>query len=66
MSKKCIYCGKEVHEDSVIDFCKTCGESVWGKKMFDTIVKNMEDARERGDLVSTNTLGYTASERDLY
>jgi hypothetical protein len=57
MSKKCIYCGKEVHQDSVIDFCEKCGVSVWGQKMFDTIVKNMEEAREKGDLVSTNTVG---------
>jgi len=57
MVKKCIYCGTEVSSDSVIDFCNRCGIGVWGEKMFNTIVKNMEDARERGDLVSTNTIG---------
>jgi hypothetical protein len=46
-----------VHEESVIDFCEICGVSVWGRKMFNTIVKNMEEAREKGDLVPTNTLG---------
>lgn len=63
MARKCIYCGKEVHEDSVIDFCERCGEGVWGKKMFNTIVKNMEEAREKGDLVSTNTVGIQKLEK---
>lgn len=48
--KKCLYCGNIVHEDSVIDFCETCGRTIWGNKMFDAIVKNMEGAREKGDL----------------
>ena len=55
--KKCIYCSSEISEDSVIDFCERCGVGVWGTKMFNTIVKNMEEARAKGDLVSTNTLG---------
>ena len=63
MVRKCIYCGKEVHEDSVIDFCERCGVGVWGKKMFNTIVKNMEEAREKGDLVSTNTIGIQKLEK---
>lgn len=53
--KKCIYCKKEISDRSVIDFCDGCGVGVWGRKMFDTIKKNMEDARETGNLVSTNT-----------
>ena len=57
MSKKCIYCRKDIEETSVIDVCEPCGIGVWGKKMFSTIVRKMEDAREKGDLVSTNTLG---------
>jgi hypothetical protein len=57
MVRKCIYCGKEVGENSVIDFCERCGVGVWGQKMFKTIVKNMEEAREKDDLVSTNTIG---------
>jgi len=63
MAKKCIYCRKDIDEDSVIDFCGRCGEGVWGKKMFNTIVKNMEEAREKGDLVSTNTIGIQKLEK---
>ncbi len=43
--------------ESVIDFCSRCGKGVWGEKMFNTILKNMEDANAKGDLVSTNTIG---------
>lgn len=50
MVKNCIYCKVEISEDSVVDFCPRCGTSVWGEKMFNTIVKNMEDARSKGDL----------------
>ena len=57
MTKKCIYCKTEIPSESVIDFCKRCGVGVWGEKMFNTILKNMEDASEKGDLVSTNTIG---------
>lgn len=54
MYKKCIYCGAEIPEESVIDFCSKCGKDVWGEKMFNAIVQNMEEARRKGDLVSTN------------
>lgn len=47
MTKKCIYCKKEISDESVIDFCERCGVGVWGQKMFNTIVKNMEAAREK-------------------
>ncbi len=50
MTKKCIYCKKEISDESVIDFCERCGVGVWGEKMFNTILKNMEDARDRGDI----------------
>ncbi len=54
MSKKCIYCKSEIPDESVIDFCNRCGVSVWGEKMFEAIVKNMEDARDNDDLCRTN------------
>lgn len=50
MVKKCIYCGAEISGESVIDFCEKCGKNVWGEKMFNAIVQNMETARENGDL----------------
>ena len=54
MSKKCIYCGAEISDSCVIDFCERCGVGVFGRKMFDTIVSNMENARANGDLCHDN------------
>jgi len=51
MVKKCIYCKCEVAQESVIDFCERCGKGVWGEKMFNAIIQNMEQAKENGDLV---------------
>ncbi|MEK6888540.1 MAG: hypothetical protein AABW80_00345 [Nanoarchaeota archaeon] len=48
--KKCIYCKREIAEDSVIDFCRPCGIGVWGEKMFQAILDSMENARSTGDL----------------
>ena len=50
MVKKCIYCSSEISDESVIDFCEKCGKSVWGEKMFNAIVENMNNAKENGDL----------------
>ncbi len=52
--QKCMYCGKEIPDDLVLTVCHRCGEKVWGEKMFNTIVKNMEDAKNRGDLCHMN------------
>ncbi|MBU2504023.1 MAG: hypothetical protein KJ879_03155 [Nanoarchaeota archaeon] len=52
--KKCIYCKVDIPDESVIDFCSRCGIGVWGEKMFNAIVSNMEEARSKGDLVYTN------------
>ena len=54
MVKKCIYCSKEISETSVVDVCRRCGHGVWGEKMFNTIIQNMENARENGDLCHMN------------
>ena len=50
MTKKCIYCGVELSQESVIDFCERCGVRSFGAKMFKAIVQNMEQANFRGDL----------------
>ena len=50
MAKRCIYCKAEISDESVIDFCERYGHGVWGKKMFDTIVNNMNKARDAGNL----------------
>ncbi len=55
MAKKCIYCGSEISQESVIDFCERCGIRSFGKKLFDTIKTNMENARENGDLCHSRT-----------
>lgn len=39
-----------IPEDNIIDFCDGCGYKVFGGKMLNAIKKNMEDAKERGDL----------------
>jgi hypothetical protein len=45
-----MYCKNEISEQSVIDFCENCGKGIFGQKMLDTIVQNMQEARDRGDL----------------
>lgn len=50
MAKRCIYCKSEIADESVIDFCASCGVGVWGEKMFKAIVQSMESARDTGNL----------------
>ncbi|MAG10950.1 hypothetical protein CMI44_01415 [Candidatus Pacearchaeota archaeon] len=52
--KKCIYCGSEIADSRVMEVCDRCGRNVWGEKMFGTIVKNMDNARDNGDLCHMN------------
>ena len=51
MNKKCIYCAQAIDSASVIDVCTRCGYGVWGENMFNAIKENMENAREKGDLL---------------
>ena len=55
MSKKCIYCKEKIDDSCVVDFCNKCGEAVWGEKMYNAIIDNMERARENGDLCHSRT-----------
>ena len=48
--KCCMFCKKEIREDSVVDVCLQCGHMVWGDKMFKAIEDNMKKARDVGDL----------------
>ena len=53
--KKCLYCGKEVSEDAVMDFCDNCGIRIWGPKMLATIKKNYGEAKDNDDLTHMDT-----------
>ena len=48
--KKCVYCGAQLPDSSVIDCCQRCGEKVWGPKMFAAIKQKMEEEDEKGNL----------------
>jgi len=36
-----------------LDVCNNCGVGVWGQKMFNAILQNMEDAKDKGDLCNS-------------
>lgn len=48
--KKCIYCGLELSNETVVEVCHKCGIGVWGEKLFQAIQDNMKKAEIRGDL----------------
>ncbi len=48
--KKCIYCGTEIDDSCIVDFCEKCGVQTFGRKMFDAIIENMTKAKENGNL----------------
>jgi len=48
--KKCLYCGCELEDESIIDFCEKCGKRAFGEKMLKAIIKNMKNAERKGDL----------------
>lgn len=47
---RCVYCKCEINDDRAVDVCNRCGVKVWGEKMFQAIVDNMGNAKEKGDL----------------
>tara|TARA_Y100000310_G_scaffold324818_1_gene387188 strand:- start:649 stop:798 length:150 start_codon:yes stop_codon:yes gene_type:complete len=47
---KCIYCSSEIIDERTVEVCDTCGVGVWGQNMFKAIVKNMDDAKEKGNI----------------
>ena len=50
MGNKCVYCNVEITDERAVDICSPCGHGIWGSKMFQAIVSNMGDARDKGDL----------------
>ena len=42
MTKKCIYCGCEIDDSFVVDFCEKCGIGAFGIKLFEAIIENMK------------------------
>jgi len=43
MAKKCLYCGCEISEDSVLDFCEPCGRNAFSEKMLEAIKANFKN-----------------------
>lgn len=48
--RKCIYCKQEIKDERAVDVCNSCGVGVWGERMFNAIIENMGEAKEKGDL----------------
>jgi len=48
---KCVYCKSQIEDDRAVDVCDKCGIKVWGDRMFNAIINNMEQARVKGDLM---------------
>ena len=47
---KCIYCSLEINDKRAVEVCDKRGVGVWGHNMFKTIMKNMNEAKEKGDI----------------
>ena len=62
--QKCMYCGSEIDDDRPLTVCNDCGQKVWGQKMFNTIIQNMKEAREKGDLCHTSPIAEVENKFD--
>ncbi len=54
MAKKCVYCNSNILDGRSMEICDSCGEKVWGKKMFDAIKKVTDEERDKGNLSPMN------------
>ena len=54
MTKKCVYCDAEVPENRAMQICDRCGMATWGRKQWEHIKDTTDEARDKGDLCSTN------------
>ena len=54
MNKRCVYCKSDIYDDRSLDVCNNCGLKVWGERMFNAILQNMDNARDKGDLCNSN------------
>ena len=52
--KKCVYCNAEIHDNRSMQICDRCGVKTWGTNMFNAIKMKTDEARDKGDLCSTN------------
>lgn len=50
MVKKCGFCKAPIPEEQAFEVCARCGHQIWGEKMFNAIVANMDQAKTKGDL----------------
>lgn len=66
MADKCIYCGIILEDNRALSVCNICGQKVWGQKMFEAIRDNMNEAREKGDLVGSTTPPGPVSEEEAF
>jgi len=44
MNKRCVYCKSDIYDDRSLDVCNNCGLKVWGERMFNAILQNMDNA----------------------